>query len=161
MRLTFNFNCWKVRGLWLWYLSQFYMWRKPEYPEKTSDLPQVTDKLDHMSVNFWKLKNRYLFHTIDVYKNWLRNFHSFINTAKYFCYMDLIKQFNKILFFIIKKCWLKDIFFQILSFFIIIVLKRNPIIQITLLHVRFCICRKIIKMLNSVYLLQIKNLYSC
>ena len=25
--------------------SQFYWWRKPEYPEKTTDLPQVTDKL--------------------------------------------------------------------------------------------------------------------
>jgi hypothetical protein len=24
---------------------QFYWWRKPEYPEKTVDLPQVTDKL--------------------------------------------------------------------------------------------------------------------
>jgi hypothetical protein len=25
--------------------SQFYWWRKPEYQEKTTDLPQVTDKL--------------------------------------------------------------------------------------------------------------------
>jgi hypothetical protein len=25
--------------------SQFYKWRKPEYPEKTTDLLQVTDKL--------------------------------------------------------------------------------------------------------------------
>ena len=25
--------------------SQFYWWRKPEYPEKTTDLSQVTDKL--------------------------------------------------------------------------------------------------------------------
>jgi hypothetical protein len=24
---------------------QFYWWRKPEYPEKTTNLPQVTDKL--------------------------------------------------------------------------------------------------------------------
>jgi hypothetical protein len=41
----------------LWYLTplstifqlyrgcHFYRWRKPEYPEKTTDLPQVTDKL--------------------------------------------------------------------------------------------------------------------
>jgi hypothetical protein len=27
---------------------QFYFWRKPEYPEKTSDLPQVTDNLYHI-----------------------------------------------------------------------------------------------------------------
>jgi hypothetical protein len=28
--------------------SQFYWWRKPEYPEKTTNLPQLTDKLDHI-----------------------------------------------------------------------------------------------------------------
>ena len=27
------------------YGNQFYWWRKPEYPEKTTDLLQVTDKL--------------------------------------------------------------------------------------------------------------------
>ena len=28
--------------------GQFYWYRKPEYPEKTRDLSQVTDKLDHI-----------------------------------------------------------------------------------------------------------------
>jgi hypothetical protein len=28
--------------------SQFYWWRKLEYPENITDLPQVTDKLNHI-----------------------------------------------------------------------------------------------------------------
>jgi len=28
--------------------GQFYWWWKPEYPEETTDLSQVTDKLDHI-----------------------------------------------------------------------------------------------------------------
>jgi hypothetical protein len=28
--------------------GQFYWWREPEYPEKTTDLSQVIDKLDHI-----------------------------------------------------------------------------------------------------------------
>jgi hypothetical protein len=28
--------------------SQFYWWRKSEYPEKTIDLSEVTDKLHHI-----------------------------------------------------------------------------------------------------------------
>ena len=53
----------QVQGLGLWCVtplstifqlyhgSQFYWWRIPEYPEKTTDPPQVNDKLSHNVVS--------------------------------------------------------------------------------------------------------------
>ena len=62
-----------VDGLWcltplspifeLYRGGQFYCWKKSEYPEKTTDLPQVTDNLDniilyraHLVMNWFELK---------------------------------------------------------------------------------------------------------
>jgi len=55
----FNFFCFKSTFGWVWFMvfntifqlyhgGQFYWWMKPEYTEKTPDLPQVTDEVHHI-----------------------------------------------------------------------------------------------------------------
>ena len=52
---VFQLYWWFALGSWcltpLSTIFQFYWWRKLEYPEKTTDLSQVTDKLSHNIVS--------------------------------------------------------------------------------------------------------------
>jgi hypothetical protein len=49
----------------LYHGGQFYWWRKPEYPQKTTDLLQVTDKL-YLRENHWPATSHWVQYIIDL-----------------------------------------------------------------------------------------------
>jgi hypothetical protein len=61
--------------------SQFYWWRKLEYPEETTDLPQVNDKPYHI-ISFLNNIVKCELISIEDCKNWIINF--CIRLAKHF-----------------------------------------------------------------------------
>jgi len=83
--------------------GQFCWWKKPEYPEKTIDQPQVTDKLYHIS---FKLTTLVVVGT-DCVGNYKSNCHTIMTATTPLCVVNIYGTTNGVcvpIFYIIYSC---------------------------------------------------------